>query len=186
MSEPNAPTSILHRIFRRRERKRTVADYFMLAVFSLMFGGLGIMLIFVGGREFIIQRRIVATAQPVQATILSARVVSTKSSDTDTRTLRDNSTTTHTPEVRFSYTIGDVRYESDMLYPTIIQRGYASVESAEEELVAYQPGAVVQAFADSSLPERGFLRLEKSNNPVWFMVAGGLSFALLGAIYRFA
>lgn len=163
-----------------------MADYFMLAIFSLMFGGLGLMLMYVGGREFFIQRRIFATAEPVEATILSTRVVSSKSSDTDNRTLRDNSTTSHIPQVRFSYTFRGVKYESDLLYPTVIQRGYASAEVAEAEMAAFTPGATVQAFTDSSLPQRGFLRLEKSNNPVWFMVAGGLSFALLAAIYRFA
>lgn len=163
-----------------------MADYFMLAIFTLMFGGLGIMLVYVGSREFIIQRRIVATAEPIEATILLSRVVTAKSSDTDNRPLRDNSTTSHTPEVRFSYTFRGIRYESDLLYPTVIQRGYASAESAQDEIKVYTPGSTVQAFADASLPERGFLRLERSNNPVWFMVAGGLSFALLAAIYRFA
>ncbi len=186
MSTPTGSTSLLRRIFRRRERKRTVTDYFMLAIFSLMFGGLGIMLLYVGGREFVIQRRILATAEPVEAVVLSARVVSSKSSDTDNRTLRDNSTTTHTPEIRFSYTFRGVKYESDLLYPTVIQRGYASAEAAEAELATFPPGATVAAFTDASLPERGFLRFEKSSGPIWFMVAGGLSFAFLAAIYRFA
>ena len=178
--------SIVQRIFCRKEKSRKMADYFMLAIFSLMFGGLGIMLIYVGGREFVVQRRIVATAEPVEATILSTRIVSSKSSHTDNRTLRDNSTTTYTPEVRFSYTFRGVTYESDLLYPTVIHRGYASAEAAEAELAPYLAGAAVPGYADASIPERGFLRIEKSSAPVWFMIAGGLSFALLAAIYRIA
>lgn len=163
-----------------------MGDWIMTGVFTLMLGGLGIMLIVVGGREFVAQRRIMATAVPVEATILSATVITSRSSDTDTRPLRDNSTTSHTPEVRFSYTFGGVRYESDMLYPTIIQRGYASKASAAAEIAAYQSGATTRAYADASAPQRGFLRLEKSNGPVWFMVAGCLTFGLLAVVYRFS
>ncbi len=163
-----------------------MGDWVMLGIFTLMLGGLGVMLIVVGGREFFSQRRIFATAVSVEATILSATVTTSRSSDTDTRPFRDNSTTSHTPEVRFSYTFGGVRYESDMLYPTIIQRGYASKDAAAAEIAAYQPGATTCAYADASAPHRGFLRLEKSSGPVWFIVAGCLTFGLLAVVYRFS
>ncbi|MFN9977622.1 MAG: hypothetical protein ACK58T_47725, partial [Phycisphaerae bacterium] len=98
-------------LLRRRERKRTVMDNVMLAIFVLMFGGLGVMLIGVGVREWFIQRRVMATAVGVDAVILSAEVKSSRSADTDQRLLRDNSTTSHTPEVRFEYVLNGVRYE---------------------------------------------------------------------------
>lgn len=161
-----------------------MTDCVMLAVFGLMLGGIGIMLIVVGVREYSIQRRAMATALPVDAVILSSQVRTTRSTDTDARLLRDNSAISHAPEVRFAYTLGGVRYESCQLYPTIIQRTYASAESAAEELRAYTPGAMVRAFADSSAPERGFLRLETSNNPKWFVVAGVLTLCALVAISR--
>ncbi len=162
-----------------------MGDWIMLGIFALMFGGLGIMLIVVGSREFFSQRRIMATAVPVEATILSTRVVSSRSMDTDTRTLRDNSTTSHTPEVRFAYTFQGARYESEMLYPRIIHRGYASAESAAAEIAAYQAGAVTKAYVDASAPERGFLRMEQSSGPVWFMVAGVLVLGGLALLWRF-
>jgi hypothetical protein len=172
-------------LLRRRERKRTVMDNVMLAIFVLMFGGLGVMLIGVGVREWVIQRRVMATAVGVDAVILSAEVKSSRSADTDQRLLRDNSTTSHTPEVRFEYVLNGVRYESDMLYPTVIVRGYASRESAAEEIREYTPGAKVKAYSDASFPERGFLRLESSSNPKWFIVAGVLSLIFLAVISRF-
>ena len=172
-------------LLRRPERKRTVMDYVMLAIFVLMFGGLGVMLIGVGVREWFIQRRVMATAVGVDAVILSAEVKSSRSADTDQRLLRDNSTTSHTPEVRFGYVFNGVRYESDMLYPTVIVRGYASRESAAEEIRAYTPGATVKAFADASFPERGFLRLESSSNPKWFIAAGVVTLIFLAVISRF-
>jgi len=175
----------LAKLFRRRERKRTVTDYIMLGIFVLMFGGLGTMLLYVGTREFFLQRRVLATAVPVEAVILSADVRTTKSNDTDTRLLRDNSTTSHHPEVRFAYTFRGVRYESDMIYPTVIVRAYASRESAAEDLREYLPGSVVKAYADATLPQRGFLRLERSSNPTWFIVAGILTLAFLAIIARF-
>ncbi len=175
----------LGKLLRRRERKRTIMDYVMLAIFVLMFGGLGVMLIGVGVRESFIQRRVMATAVGVDAVILSADVKSSRSADTDHRSLRDNSTTSHTPEVRFEYVFNGVRYESDMLYPTVIVRGYASRESAADEIRAYTPGAKVRAYADASFPERGFLRLESSANPKWFVVAGVLSLVFLALISRF-
>jgi hypothetical protein len=172
-------------LLRRPERKRAVMDYVMLAIFVLMFGGLGIMLIGVGVREWFIQRRVMATAVGVDAVILSAEVKSSRSADTDQRLLRDNSTTSHTPEVRFEYVFNGVRYESDMLYPTVIVRGYASRESAAEEIRAYTPGATVKAFADASFPERGFLRLDSSSNPKWFIAAGVVTLIFLAVISRF-
>lgn len=163
-----------------------MGDYIMLGIFTLMLGGLGLMLIVVGCREYVVQKRVMAMAVPVEATILSVRVISSKSMDTDTRLLRDNSTTSHVPEVRFAYTVGGVRYESDQLQPTVIQHGYSSAEDAAAEIAEYKIGSQTKAYADTSMPERGFLRMQSSSGPVWFIVAGCLSFGLLAVVFRFA
>ena len=101
------------------------------------------------------------------------------------RLLRDNSTKSYVPEVRFAYTLGGVRYESDQLYPTVIVTGYASRESALAEIQEYTQGAKVRAYADASNPQRGFLRLTNSTNPQWFIVAGVLALVFLAIIWRF-
>jgi hypothetical protein len=72
-----------------------------------------------------------------------------------------------------------------MIYPTVIVRAYASRESAAEDIREYLPGSVVKAYADATLPQRGFLRLERSSNPTWFIVAGILTLAFLAIIARF-
>ncbi|MBX3380766.1 MAG: DUF3592 domain-containing protein [Phycisphaeraceae bacterium] len=169
----------------RLRRKRTFMDYVMLAIFVLAFGGLGITLIAVGTRELFIQKRVMANAVEVEAVVLSATVKESTSPDTDRRLLRDNSTKSYVPEVRFAYTMGGVRYESDLLYPTVIVNGYASRERALEEIGEYTPGAKVRAYADASVPQRGFLRFENSANPKWFIVVGVLTLIFLAILSRF-
>jgi hypothetical protein len=50
MTPARTPGNLLASLHRRRTRKRTVTDFIMLAIFVLMFGGLGVMLIVVGTR----------------------------------------------------------------------------------------------------------------------------------------
>lgn len=170
---------------RRPRRKRTFMDYVMLGIFVLVFGGLGTTLIVVGAREMFIQQRVMANAVEVEAVVLSANVIESRSPDMDRRLLRDDSTKSYVPEVRFAYTVGGVRYESDLLYPTVIVTGYASRESAMEEIREYTSGAKVRAYADTAEPQRGFLRPTNSANPQWFIVAGVLTLAFLAILWRF-
>jgi len=169
----------------RPRRKRAFMDYVMAAIFALALGGLGIMLLVVGTRELLIQRSVMANAVEVEAVVLSANVTTSTSPDTDQRLLRDNSTKSYVPEVRFAYTVGGVRYESDLLYPTVIVTGYASRESALAEIQEYTQGAKVRAYADAANPQRGFLRFESSVNPQWFIVAGVLTLVFLAILWRF-
>ncbi len=173
------------RILGLRERPRRTMDVVMIILFALFLGGLGVMLIVVGAREYVLQNRVLSNVALVDAVILSAEVKSSTSYDSDHRLLRDNSTTTHTPEVRFEYTVEGKRYESDMLYSTAIITGHASKKSAAEEIRAYAVGTRVRAYVNPQLPERAFLRLESTNNPVWFMVAGVLTLGLLAVLLRF-
>lgn len=157
-------------------------DHVMLAIFALALGGLGVMLIVVGAREFLSQRRMLATAVPVEAVILSAQVTSAASISTDSRPLRSSTTMSHRPCVRFRYTFRGVCYESELLYATVIERGFASREEAAAEIHEYSPRATVRAYADASTPERGFLRLERTSRPACFMGAGLLTLMFLGVV----
>ena len=179
------PSTFFQRASHRRTKARTLVDNLMRGLFTLMLGGFAVMLIVVGAQELITQRKIVATAEPVDATILSAKVVSAESVDTDASLNRDNSTTSYTPEVRFEYGFRGVRYESDLLYPSIIQQGWASQASAAEQIAEYEVGANVIAYVDASLPERGFLKLESSSGPTWFIIIGVICLALLAMLLRF-
>lgn len=83
----------------------------------LIFGGFGFVMLYVGVTQFFMQRRLLANAKRVSAVIVHSEVFSSTSSDTDPRPLRSTSTTTHRPDVRFRYLVGEREYESDLLHP---------------------------------------------------------------------
>jgi hypothetical protein len=80
------------------------------------------------------QRRSLANATPVDATIVRSLVVASSTADTDPRLGRSSSTTSHRPDVRFCYSVSGREYESELLYPTRIVRAYASADAAADAL----------------------------------------------------
>jgi len=138
----------------------------------IIFGGFGLVMLYVGVTQYITQRRLLANATRVPAVIVQSQVSSSTSSDTDPRPLRSTSTTTHRPDVRFRYTIGGAEYESDLLYPTVIVRTHASREAAAEELALFPVNAMVQAYVDPSMPDKGYLIPSAGNGPIVFIVLG--------------
>ena len=138
----------------------------------LIFGGFGVMFLYVGITQFIQQRRNLADARPIQATVVHSQVVSSTTADTDGRVGFSNSTTSHRPDVRFTYQVLGTEYESDRLYPNIIVHGYASAESAAEALTPFPLHATVRAYVDPSHPEQAFLIRESGKGPVVFIVVG--------------
>lgn len=138
----------------------------------LIFGGLGFMLLFVGARQWIQQRRLLARIVPIDVIITHAAVATSTSANTDARLLRNNSTTSHAPELRFRYRFGGAEHESDLLRPTAIGVGYASRESAAEVIAPYPLNAKVRAFVNPDFPDKAFLIAEKGNGPIVFLVLG--------------
>lgn len=138
----------------------------------IIFGGFGLVMLYVGITQYFIQRRLLTNARRVEAVVVRSEVFSSTTSDTDSRPLRSNSTTTHRPEVRFRYTVGDTEYESDLLYPNVIVRSYASRESAAAELVPFPVNARVQAYVDPSMPDKGYLIASAGSGPIVFVVLG--------------
>ncbi|MCP9874705.1 DUF3592 domain-containing protein [Synechococcus sp. Cruz CV-v-12] len=159
-------------------------DIIMRSIFILMLGGLAAMLISVGIREFFRQRALLAAATPVEAEITHWNITRSTTRDTDGRLLSSNSTTTFLPEIKFAYTVGDVRYESDMLYPTVISRGYADQIAAGQEIADLPLGARVMAYVDPSHPDRAFLRASASAGPLVFALAGLATLGLLVVLLR--
>ena len=82
-------------IFSRKPRKRTMTDIIMSVFFALLFGGLGVMLLVVGTREHFMQRRLLAAAVPVEATILSSEIRTSTSSNSTSSSGRSTTTTSH-------------------------------------------------------------------------------------------
>ena len=138
----------------------------------MIFGGFGLMMLYVGATQFIQQRRLLRHAQPIEVVITHASVFSGTSSNTDTRLLRSNSTTTHRPELRFRYRLKGREYESDLLHPTSIAVTYASREAAAEVLAPYPLNAKVRALVNPAMPDKAFLDGTAGAGPVIFMVLG--------------
>ena len=141
-------------------------------IVTVIFGGFGLVMAFVGVKQFFMQRRLLANAERVDAVIVHSEVFSSTSTNTDRRTLRSNSTTTHRPDVKFRYRVGGTEYESDLLYPTIIVQTYASRESAAEALAPFPLDATVKAYVDPALPNKAYLIASAGAGPVVFMVVG--------------
>lgn len=142
------------------------------AIVYVVVAGFGLVMLYVGLTEWAVQRRALRCAAPVDAEIVWHDVVESRSMDTDNRPLRDNSTTSYRPEVKFKYEYGGAWYVSDLLRPTVIVQGYASREGAEAEIRDFPMGARVRAWVDPAAPERGFLTAEWSAGPVVFAVLG--------------
>jgi hypothetical protein len=138
----------------------------------VIFGGFGFVMLYVGITQFVMQRQLLANATRVPATIVHSEVFSGTSSDTDPRPLRSTSTTTHRPDVRFRYRVGEREYESDLMYPNVIVRTYASRGAAAAALAAFPVNATVSAYVDPSLPEQAYLIATSGNGPVVFMIIG--------------
>lgn len=140
----------------------------------LIFGGLGFMMLYVGVTQYFLQRRLFRHARPIDVTVTRSEVITSKSANTDRRLLRNNSTTSHRPEVRFRYEIDGRSYESDLLTPTIIVTSTASREDVVEFLKPYPVGAQVTAWVDPGTPDKAFLQLERSAGPTVFIILGVL------------
>jgi hypothetical protein len=140
----------------------------------LVFGGGGMVLFYVGGREYAYQRALIRHSVIVPAQIIESKVGVSVSNDTDRDLVSDNSTTSYTPDVRFRYTLQDKTYESDKLRPSAIVRGYASQQSAAEEIAPFPVGKTVEAYVNPALPHRAFLLRETSAGPVVFLIVGFL------------
>ena len=138
----------------------------------LIFGGFGFVMLYVGATQFFRQCRLLRRAQQISVTIIKSEVFSSNSADTDNRIGRDNSTTTHRPDVRFRYVVNGQTYESELLYPNIIAVGYASRESAAEVLAPFPVNSKVSAFFDPATPDQAFLIAQAGAGPVVFMVIG--------------
>jgi Protein of unknown function (DUF3592) len=71
----------------------------------IIFGGFGLVMLYVGVTQMVTQRRLLANAERVDAVIVHSDVFSSTSSDDDSRPLRSTSTTTHRPDVKFRYRV---------------------------------------------------------------------------------
>jgi len=143
-------------------------SYIILAVF----GGFSIMMLYVGITQYFVQRELTADPRRVTVKNVKSEVFRSESRDTNHGDLRDTSTVSYRPDVRFAYDVDGKSYESDLIYPTIIVRTYASHESAEDELRPFPVGASVEAYYGVNRPAQAYLVRETSAGPVVFIIVG--------------
>lgn len=143
-------------------------------IVMLVFGGFGLFMLYMGATQFLQQRILLATAQPVDAEIVVSQVrTSTQSSGSSgSSKFRSSIRTSHAPEIQFSYQFQGVSYQSDMIYPTIIGSAYGSFDSAQEELKPFPAGAHVKAYVSGASPDKTFLKAQPCAGPLVFMIIG--------------
>jgi hypothetical protein len=140
----------------------------------IIFGGAGLGFLYVGVTQYFLQRRLLANAIMIEATIVKSEVFKSVSVDTDRRPLKNTSTNSYRADIRFRYSYGGQEYESDMVNPTIIVQGYGSSDGAAEELKPFPLGARVPAYLNVDHPDKAYLVQEKSAGPMVFMILGVL------------
>jgi hypothetical protein len=138
----------------------------------IIFGGGGIVLLYVGVTQYFLQRRLLANAITTEARIIKSEVHKSVSSDTDNRLGRDNSTVSYGPDVRFRYIFRGTEYESDLMRPNIIVHSYASADSVSQELAPFPVDASIPAYVDPENPDKAFLLRESGAGPLVFIIVG--------------
>lgn len=150
-----------------RSRVARIITLLLCSAFAVMF-------LYVGVREWWRQRQLMAHSEPIDVVITHAAVVRSATRDSDPSPGRSTSTTSYTPEVKFTYRVSDMQYESDLLRPNRIVTGSASESGAAEEITPFIVGATVRAWVDPSRPDQAFLLLDRGNGPIVFIVLGVL------------
>lgn len=131
------------------------------------------------------QSALMARAQPVDATIVSAEVRRDVVRHTSSTRSRSTSTTTITyiPEVRYSYAIAGAEHTAAQVY-TFPRNG---AESWARSVVAqFPPGAQVTAYADPAHPGRAFLIRAWVPDPYRLVYTGAGCFAILTSMAALA
>jgi hypothetical protein len=151
-------------------------------IVMIVFGGFGAMMLYVGITQHFEQKRLLSSAQTVEAEITRSEVVaSTTKRVGETGT----GTTTYGPEVAFAYEVGGVKYSSTRLYPTIIAVTHGSHDSAAEVLRPFPLGAKVKAFVDATMPDKAFLIAQAGAGPMVFIIVGLLVPPVAWAVARY-
>jgi hypothetical protein len=83
-------------------------------------------------------------------------------------------------EITFDYSYEGASYSSDFIYPLDDDREFSTESEAQEYLEDYPPGENVAASVNPEQPGDAFLNAERSDQPLLFMLIGGLM-ALLGS-----
>jgi hypothetical protein len=77
-------------------------------------------------------------------------------------------------EISFDYSYDGESYSSDFIYPLDDDREFSQESEAEEFLEGYPVGQQVDAYVSPGSPGKAFLMKKRSDQPLLFMLIGGL------------
>lgn len=147
--------------------------FIIAAVLVLMLVGAAIVLplglMGYGAYTAVWQDQAIRDAQPVPATILSSRVVSTTTRSGKSRTTR------HVPTITYRYEVGGKAYKGERVTAHGQITNYARAEAIVRQ---HAPGASVQAWVKAGEPQRAFLLREYDGEP-YFLFFLGLAVSLV-------
>ena len=146
-----------------------------------IFAPFSVALVVAGGRDWMVQRRMLARSRPVEARILSAEVepVGPKSASRKGAPPAGGAWGRHRPAVRFEFTLRGTSHAASRLRPGHDTPVYRSHRAARAALGGLAPGRVVRAWADPAHPREAFLFREPRARPAALLTLGLLLPALI-------
>lgn len=133
-------------------------------VFTLLvFGGMGLMFLVVGARQWRLQHRLMRRARPVPARVVERTLPCTDPDDGGTVAPR---------RFAFRYHLGGRAYESDMIHPNVIVEGDGEQDERAGTLAGHPVGASVMVYVDPAHPDKGFLTPRAGRGPAVFVALG--------------
>ena len=130
----------------------------------------GVVFLGVGVQSWRVERERLATYVPVDATVVGTSIATSPGTGDDDRP-------TYRPVVRYSYAVGDRRYEADRVTPLKESR---SGDWAQRVVARYAAGMRVTAYVDPRDPSQAFLDRRRSPLPWFFMGFSTVYLAFLG------
>lgn len=144
-------------------------------IFAIIVLVVGISMSGYGALNYYEQSKAVENTVEVNATVTG----------TDIETVHHRRGDNYAPVVSFEYRYQGTSYTSNNIFPTGADPSYDSESKANEFLEEYEPGEAVTAYVNPSSPSSGFLKADKSKEPLYFFAIGGfISLASLAKLFR--
>jgi hypothetical protein len=145
-----------------------------LRIWLLVFCGIPAGFLVVGVFQIFSQKQKIDTFVSVEAVVLSSRVKTVTTTDSD-----GDTSTSYKPLINYSYGVNGQNYKSDIAYP--LGNESASRDWANSIVRQFPKGKTVQAYYNPDQPDEAFLIRDLSYRPYLFTQAPML-FLLVGVL----
>jgi len=133
-----------------------------MRIWLLMFCGIPLIFLAIGAQQILSERRKINTYQPIKATVISSKVETRTSTDSD-----GNRSTSYEPVVTYTYSLDGKNYQCDDALPI---SGYSAGRFWARSIVKQFPsGKRTTAFFNPEDPNQAFLIKEYSYLPYVFV-----------------